>query len=92
MKITSSTFSKYTLTDVEALTGRILNDMQLGVLHNMRTDIAEQKINLKFTPNDVGTFAQDEAFLKGQLDLLTHLIDSSATAQVELVTPKTPAV
>jgi len=80
MKITHSSFTKYTLNPQEEQSGMILNDSQLAVLHNLRTDIADQKINLDFTPNDVLGFTQQEAFLSGQLKLLQHLIDRSEEA------------
>jgi hypothetical protein len=50
----------------------------------MRCDVAENKINLPFTPNDVLSYAQQESYLKGQLDLLLHLIDSSLITQQQL--------
>jgi len=87
MRTIPSTFSRYSLTTEETLSGTILNDMQLGVLHNMRTDAAEQKINLVFTPNDVLSYTQQEAFLKGQIDLITALIDASAAAQKVALNP-----
>lgn len=80
MKTISSTFTRYELTPTEQSSGRILNDSQLGVIHNLRTDIAEQKLNLAMDPEKVSSFIQEEAFLKGQLDILTHLIDDSGTA------------
>ena len=73
------------MTDQEIQAGMILNDSQLGVLHNMRTDIAEQKLNLDFTPNDIGSYTQQEAFLSGQLKLLGHLIDASESSKKEVL-------
>lgn len=90
MKIIPSTFSRYELTAVEQRTGMILNDSQLAVLHNLRVDYAEQKLNLVFTPEKVLEFTQQEAFLAGQIQLLGYLIDASAEAQKAVVAP--PAV
>ena len=78
-KITSS-FHRLTLSTDDVLAGSILSAMQLGVIQNRRVDIAEQKLNLEFTPNDVPAYTQQEAYLKGQLDILQHLIDSSEAA------------
>ena len=90
MKTISSTFTKYELTASEQQSGQILNDAQLGVLHNLRTDIAEQKLNLEFVPDKPGEFIQQEAFLAGQLKVLGYLIDNSAEVQKAALTPKSP--
>ena len=81
MKLIESTFSRFSLTPEEENAGMILSTAQIGLISNMRADIAEQKLNLVFTPNDVLSYTQQEAFLKGQLDLLTHFIDRSVAAQ-----------
>ena len=51
----------------------------------MRVDIAEQKLALKFTPNDIHSYTQQEAFLTGQLEILQHIIDSSDAASKQAV-------
>ena len=87
MKIISSTFTKYELTKSEQQSGSIFNDSQLAVLHNMRTDYAEQKLNLVFNPSNPIDFAQQEAFLAGQIQLLGYLIDTSAESQKAVINP-----
>jgi hypothetical protein len=47
----------------------------------MIADIAEEKLALKFTPNDVLTFTQQEAELAGQIGILKHLLDLSLESQ-----------
>lgn len=61
--------------------GQILNSLQKAVLQNQRAEIATQKLNLVFTPNDVLSYTQQEAYLKGQLDLIQHLLDLSAASE-----------
>lgn len=78
-----NTFQPVTMSATDELSGRILSSMQLGVLQNLRVSIAEQKLNLEFTPNDVLSYAQQEAFLKGQLEILQYIIDSSASSTIE---------
>jgi hypothetical protein len=88
MTLNLSTFQKHVLSPSDTIAGSILNSMQIAVLHNMRSDIAEQKLNLAFTPNDVLGFTQQEAFLSGQLSMVSTLIDSSDAAQKEVLTKK----
>jgi len=78
---TNTSFTKLELSDRDTLTGHILTSLNLAVIQNLRASIAEQKLNLEFTPNDVLSFTQQEAFLKGQLDILQHLIDASELSQ-----------
>lgn len=79
-------FSSYTLTQEEQLAGETLSALSIQVLHNLRSRLAEQKLYLPFTPNDVLAYAQQEAFLTGQLELLTFLIDSAEAANSHQVT------
>lgn len=90
MKIIQSIFTRFELTAQEQITGRIFNDTQLGIMQTLRADAVEQRVNLDFTPNDVLGFTQQEAFLKGQIALLTNLIDGSAAAQREILESKSP--
>lgn len=77
----TSSFHRINLSPVEAISGAIFNSMQIAVIQNLRVDIAEQKLALKFTPNDVLDYTQQESFLTGQLEILQYLIDSSQAAQ-----------
>lgn len=81
MKPISNTFQSYDLAEDEARNGAILTSLNIAVLQNLRTNIAEEKLNLIFTPNDVLSYTQQEAFLKGQLDILSFLINSSIESQ-----------
>ena len=84
----SSSFQRIPLSESEQVSGCIFSAHQIANLQNMRVDIAEQKLNLTFTPNDVLSYAQQEAFLKGQLEVLQHLIDLSETTQRSINPPK----
>lgn len=79
--VTSNTFSSYKMTAEESKQGSILSSLNLVVLQNLRASIAEEKLNLQFTPNDVLTFTQQEAYLKGQLDILAYLLANHEEAQ-----------
>lgn len=70
----SSFVYTYDLTDEEYQLGATLSEEQKVVLHNRRAAVIEAKTQLLFDPNDVQKFVQDEAYLKGQLDLLTSIL------------------
>ncbi len=76
-----NTFTTYTLTEDESRQGAVLSSLNISVMQNLRCSIAEEKLSLQFTPNDVLAFTQQEAYLKGQLDMLSHLLDLNEDAQ-----------
>jgi len=83
-QVAASSFTRYELPEPEILSGTILSHLNIAVIQNMRCDIAEQKLNLPFTPNNVLDYAQQSSYLQGQLDILLHLIDSSLFTQQQL--------
>ena len=76
-----NTFSTYKLTNEEELSGNILNFNQVAVLQNERAQVAESRLNVDFDPQNSVKFAQDEAFLKGQLSVYNLLLERSKVAQ-----------
>jgi hypothetical protein len=76
-----NTFSSYNLTEQELKLGAQLSSLNVAVIQNLRSTIAEEKLNLVFTPNDVLSYTQQEAYLKGQLDILQHLLTSNEDSQ-----------
>lgn len=78
---TSNPFQLVTLTASEEQGGSILNSVQKAVLQNRRVEIAVQKLNLPFTPSHPLEYTQQEAFLRGQLDLIQWLFDLSDSTE-----------
>lgn len=76
----TNSFSSYNLTEEEFKNGSILTSLNIAVIQNLRSQIAEEKLNLPFTPNDVLSYTQQEAYLKGQLDILAHLLAENEAA------------
>lgn len=76
-----NTFTSYKLTEKEQRDGALLSSLNVAVLQNLRSSIAEEKLNLVFTPNDVLSFTQQEAHLKGQLDILNYILASHEESQ-----------
>ncbi len=77
----ANTFSSYTLNEQEVKLGSQLTSLNVAVIQNLRSTIAEEKLNLVFTPNDVLSYTQQEAYLKGQLDILQHLLTTNEDSQ-----------
>lgn len=70
-------FNRFTLSPQEEKDGKLLNDFQRAVLHNMRADIVQNKLSLIFTPENIVNYAQQEACLTGQIALLDIILADS---------------
>lgn len=77
----TSKFVKFPLSDKDVMLGQQLTTLNRQVIHNLRTDLAEEKLALKFTPNDVLSFAQQEAELQGKILILSYILDCADAAQ-----------
>ena len=74
----------YTLTDQEQLNGMVINHLQRAVMQNQRVEIISQLVSL--TPQNMEvsgkeTYWQQEAYLRGQLDILTHILERSTAVE-----------
>lgn len=67
-------FSIYQISPKEQLSGQQYNDAQIKVLHNLRAEKAAALLRLPFMPDNIVKYAQDEAYLTGQLELLDMLL------------------
>lgn len=77
----NNTFSSYTLSEDESRNSVMLTSLNIAAIQNLRCSIAEEKLRLPFTPNDVLSYTQQEAYLRGQLDILSHILDLNEDAQ-----------
>ena len=73
-------FVTYDMTQGEFEAGSQFHHLQKAVLQNNRVSIMQELINLK--PDDMSesgkeTYWQREAYLRGQLDILTHVLAQS---------------
>lgn len=75
-----NTFSSWKLTADEVLSGSVLSELQIQVLQNQISEIAEQKLGLQFDPKDTADFGIQTAYLQGQLDILNLRIAISEEA------------
>lgn len=81
----SSSFSFIPLTQQEELRGQILNSDQKNILQNLRAGVAEQILNLVVDTTNINKFTQEDAYLKGQLQAFSYLIDCSDVAEQEVL-------
>ena len=75
-------FSSFQLTPEEYSSGSIYSLPQLQVLQNLLSEAAHARIALDYDPLNPVDFAQQEAFLKGKISLLSYLIENSAAVEV----------
>lgn len=78
----NSDYVTYHLEEEELLIGSQLNYLQRAVIQNQRVEVGAQLIAL--TPSTMSeegkeTYWQQEAYLRGQLSILSYLIDKSDT-------------
>ena len=67
-------FQTYQLDNKDEIAGQQINDSQRAYLHNLRALKAESLLNLLFDAKDIVKYAQDEAFLQGQIQILNELL------------------
>ena len=80
MRQISSRFTVHQLADQEIVEGSKLTGLQTQCIQNQIAAIAENKIDLAFDVESPNSFIQQEAYLRGQLDALSYLLELSTTA------------
>lgn len=80
MKIVSSAFTTYELTPQEELQAPILNNLNIAFIQNALAAYAADRLRLQLDPEHPLLFAQTEADLKGRIETLQWLLDSSKVA------------
>lgn len=76
-----TSFSRFILTEPEEISGSTLTSTNIAMLHNYRTDAAEQKLALKLDPSKIQEFVQNEAYLAGKIEFITTLLEADKAAQ-----------
>lgn len=71
-------FTVYELTPEERRLALSLGDLTVNWIQSELGRIAQNKINIEFDPQNPLQFAQDEAFLRGQMAFAQFLLDSVA--------------
>ena len=78
MQIIPHSFNRYELNEDEQRAGQALSLSNQAVIQNLIATIAEEKLHLVLDANNITAFAQQEAYLRGQLDILRHILDLSS--------------
>lgn len=81
----NSEFVSYDMTEDEQLNGQILNHLQKAVIQNQKVSVMAQLVQLspeRMDENGKESYWQQEAYLRGQLDIYTHLLTVSQAAEL----------
>lgn len=76
-----NSFTSYQLTDEQTRAGENLTPESEFVIQNHISELAEEKLNLVFTPDSPMSFALRNAELQGQIDILKMLIERSQASR-----------
>lgn len=88
MQLVPNTFTTYAFeSPMEALQAQQLSMLQQANIRNELAKCAEQKVNILFDANNPVKFAQDTAFLDGQISILRWLLDCHDTATYLIQNP-----
>ena len=71
---TYSTFEAFEFTEEELKAASTFTDLQRLYLTTLRAQAAMQKIALPFDPSNPQVFVQNEAVLRGKIDVITLLL------------------
>lgn len=74
----------YTMSDDELQLSHLLNDLQTANIKNLIVDTVNLKLALKPDVTNPNQYWQEESYLRGQLDILTHLLTLSDAARSEV--------
>lgn len=87
MKQVPTRFTAYELTAEEGKLGATLTSLNVAAIQTMIANIASDKLMLVFDPSNPQAYVQDEAYKRGQLDILQHLLDLHEMAINPVVFP-----
>ncbi len=78
MNLIPHSFNRYDLSHEENTSGHILTLSNQAVIQNLIAEKAEAKLSLALDPKNIESYIQEESYLKGQIDVLTYLLNMSA--------------
>lgn len=79
-----SQFESYQLTEEELIEGAKLTISQKEVIHNHRTELADQLVNLACdatSPQGLHMFLREQGYLQGQIAAYSWLLEASKVAE-----------
>ena len=81
MKLIPHSFNRYEMTEEESQRGSLLTLSNQAVIQNLIAEKAEAKLSLQVDTQNLNAFIQEEAYLKGQIEILQFLLNMSAYAE-----------
>lgn len=72
-------FESFQLTDAELAKAISLAEEQRQYLQTRLSELAVQKLNMTFKPSEPVEYAQEEAYLRGRMDMLLELLVDQET-------------
>lgn len=86
MQIVPHSFNRYELSNDEHRAGQALTLSNSAVIQNLIAEKAEAKIGLVLDTKDINSYMQNEAYLRGQIDILNYLLACNAALSLEIST------
>ena len=77
----NNSFTSHQLTADEYNSAAQLTELTIALIQNLKSQIAEELLALDFTPNDVLSYTQQEAYKKGQLAAFSYLLQIAADSK-----------
>lgn len=74
MKQLDNEFTRYDLSLDEIQKASVLSEETRALMQNLLSESATQKLDLVFDPNNPMIFTQEEAYIKGKIDILRYLL------------------
>ena len=90
MQLRNNGLQEYDMTDDEEQASQILTSTQRARLQNLRVSCLTQKFALSpelTTPGGVESYWQQEAYLRGRVQLIDELLEADDTARANIPTP-----
>lgn len=79
--LTLNSFSQFQQSEQEYLVGTTFNTEQKQFIQTQIAKLAEQRLAIVPDPLNYVVFIQQEAHLKGQMDILKYLLDCSESSE-----------
>lgn len=92
MRKTPSTFENYVLTEEEFRQGSLLTALNKAVIHNLRTQYAQDRLQVRFDPAKPELFIQAEAELCGMITVLDYILAVAEAAETGGAAESAPRV
>lgn len=81
----ASIFDEYVLTDEELKVAVTFNNLQRLYMQSKVSQYAVQKLNILYDPTKSHEFMQNEAYIRGKIDVLLELLTEEETTLPELL-------